>query len=126
MSVEFNHTIVHVRDKEQSATFYTGVLGLAAAASFGPFAVIQFANGASLDLITDADSIKSQHYAFMVSESEFDDILERIQYRRLPYWADPSRHKLGEINHNDGGRGVYWQDQDGHLLEVLTRNYGSG
>ena len=70
--------------------------------------------------------IASQHYAFLITEDEFDDVFGRIQARGLDYWADPALAEPGEINHNDGGRGVYWFDPDGHLLEVITRPYGSG
>ena len=68
----------------------------------------------------------SQHYAFLVSEPEFDEIFSRIQARKLVYWADPSQEQLNEINTRDGGRGLYFEDPDGHLLEILTRPYGSG
>ena len=54
------------------------------------------------------------------------EIFGRIQQRGLPYWADPGRRRSGEINHNDGGRGVYWEDPNGHFLEIITRPYGSG
>jgi catechol 2,3-dioxygenase-like lactoylglutathione lyase family enzyme len=126
MAVELNHTIVNVRDKVASAAFYTEILGLPDATSFGPFAVVDVSNGVSLDLADDHGEIRPQHYAFMVSEPEFDEIFGRIQARGLTYWADPGENHPGEINHNDGGRGVYWKDPDGHRLEIITRPYGSG
>jgi hypothetical protein len=67
-----------------------------------------------------------RHYAFLVGETEFDEIFGRIKERGLDYWADPSKHQPGKINHNDGGSGVYWEDPDGHFLEIITRPYGSG
>ena len=70
--------------------------------------------------------ITAQHYAFQVSEPEYDQIFCRIRKRSLQYWADPAQEQCGEINHHDGGRGVYFEDPDGHLLEVITRPYGSG
>ena len=70
--------------------------------------------------------IARQHYAFLVSDSDFDEIFGRIRERALPYWADPARSQQGEINHHDGGRGVFFEDPNGHLLEVITRSYGSG
>ena len=70
--------------------------------------------------------ISPQHYAFLVSESEFDQIFDRVRERSLPYWADPAQSQTGEINHNDGGRGFYFEDPNGHFLEVITRPYGSG
>ena len=127
MSVRFNHTLVHATDTKRSAEFMTQILGLPAPTAWGPFQVVQLANGTSLDFI-DAGGTKfdMQHYAFQVDESEFDEIFGRIKERGLPYWADPFKNKPGEINHHDGGRGVYWDDPDGHKLEIITRPYGSG
>ena len=70
--------------------------------------------------------ITTQHYAFLVSESEFDAIFGRVRARGLDYWADPAQSRQGEINHHDDGRGFYFEDPDGHLLEIITRPYGSG
>lgn len=126
MTVQLNHTIIHVRDKDASAAFYTDVLGLPPAGTFGPFRVVAVDNEVSLDLLDDSDEIHSQHYCFLVSEAEFDQILARVQERELPYWADPAQQRPQSINRNDGGRGVYWLDPDGHILEIITRPYGSG
>ncbi len=126
MSVELNHTIVAASNSRRSATFLADVLGLAAPTTFGPFEVVEVANGVNLDFMDTDDAIASQHYAFLVSEAEFDEIFARIQERDLPYWADPARRRRGEINRNDGGRGVYFPDPNGHLLEIITRPYGSG
>ena len=95
-------------------------------APFGRFLVVQVDNDVSLDFADSQGEIKSQHYAFLVSETEFDEILGRIRSRGVTYWADPGRRRPGEINTNDGGRGVYWADPSGHLLEIITRPYGSG
>ena len=126
MPVELNHTIVHASDQERSAAFLTEILGLPAPTRFGPFLVVQTANGVSLDVAADPGPIHRQHYAFLVGEAEFDEIFGRIRARGLDYWADPSHRRPGEINHNDGGRGLYWSDPDGHNLEIITRPYGSG
>ena len=126
MSVQLNHTIVWCRDKQRSATFLTQILGLPEAVRFGPFLVVEVANGCSLDFHATNDAISAQHYAFLISESEFDAIFGRIKERGLDYWADPGRTRAREINRNDGGRGAYFQDPDGHLLEIITRPYGSG
>lgn len=126
MSVDLNHTIVSARDRDASARFLTEILGLAAPMPFGPFMVVETANGVSLDFAEAEDEIHSQHYAFLVSEPEFDEIFGRIRERELPYWADPARRRAGEINRNDGGRGVYFPDPNGHLLEIITRPYGGG
>lgn len=127
MSVRFNHTIVHSRSKETSARFLADLLGLPGPKPFGPFLVVDLDNEASLDFI-DAGGMEfdTQHYAFLIDEDDFDRVFGRIRERGLPYWADPFKKKPGEINRHDGGRGVYFDDPDGHLLEVLTRPYGSG
>ena len=125
MSVELNHTIVHAADREASARFMAEVFGLDEPQAFGPFLVVQVANGVSLDHMQASGPVSPQHYAFLVSEPEFDAIFGRIQARALPYWADPHCRRPGEINHNDGGRGVYFPDPSGHFLEIITRPYGS-
>ena len=128
MAVQLNHHIVHARDPEASARFLTELLGLPPATRFGPFLVVEADNGVSLDFMqTDDDAyLVPNHYAFLVSEDEFDTIFGRIQARGLDYYADPHGNEQGEINHHDGGRGVYWADPDGHWLEIITRPYGSG
>ena len=132
MAIQLNHTIVAAHDKDISATFLTEILGLSAPLRVGPFAVVQVGD-TSLDYMnveeyrTNADGeITSQHYAFLVTEAEFDEIFERIRARRLPYWADPTRRERDRINTWDGGRGCYFADPNGHLLEIITRPYGSG
>jgi catechol 2,3-dioxygenase-like lactoylglutathione lyase family enzyme len=126
VGVQLNHTIVWCRDQQASATFLTETLGLAAPTRFGPFLVAEAANGVSLDFHEIDGAIASQHYAFLVTEKDFDEIFGRITGSGLEYWADPGLSQSGTINHHDGGRGVYFSDPDGHLLEILTRPYGSG
>jgi catechol 2,3-dioxygenase-like lactoylglutathione lyase family enzyme len=126
MPVQLNHTIVNVRDKQESARFLVEILGLPEPTPFGPFLVVQVDNGVSLDFADDHGEVDPQHYAFLVGEAEFDAIFGRITERGLPYWADPFKQHPGEINTNDGGRGVYWDDPNGHRLEIITRPYGSG
>ncbi|MCZ7683592.1 MAG: VOC family protein [Sandaracinaceae bacterium] len=128
MPAQLNHHIVHAREPEASARFLTELLDLPAPTRFGPFVVVQTANGVSLDFIgTDEERyLVPNHYAFLVSEEEFDAIFARIRERGLDYFADPFGKRKGEINHNDGGRGLYWADPDGHWLEIITRPYGSG
>ena len=125
MTVELNHTIVNVRDKNESATFVADILGLSMPTTYGPFLVVDVANAVSLDFI-DVEDVHPQHYAFLVSETEFDEIMGRIVARDITYWADPFKQEAGEINTNDGGRGLYWEEPSGHLLEIITRPYGSG
>ena len=126
MAVQLNHTIVSVRDRHESANFLAEILGLAEPTPFGRFLVVQVDNDVSLDFADDDGPVHPLHYAFLVDEADFDRILGRIQARGLPYWADPGQRRAGEINTNDGGRGVYWEDPSGHLLEIITRPYGSG
>jgi catechol 2,3-dioxygenase-like lactoylglutathione lyase family enzyme len=126
MAVQLNHTIVSVRDKHESATFLAEILGLDQPTSYGPFMIVQVDNDVSLDFADDHGPVNPQHYAFLVSETEFDEVFGRIRARGLSYWADPGRHRPDQINTNDGGRGVYWEDPSGHLLEIITRPYGSG
>ena len=126
MPVELNHTIVHATDKHASARFLADVLGLAEPTTYGPFVVVEVANKVSLDFADDQapDGFQRMHYAFLVSDEEFDEIHGRIRDRGLPYWADPFHTKPDEINHGDGGRGLYWDDPDGHVLEIITVPYG--
>ncbi|MEV3902026.1 VOC family protein [Mycobacterium sp. NPDC050551] len=128
MAITFNHTIVAARDRQESATFFTELFGLPAAQEFGPFLAVTLNHGVSLDYAQAApdEDIHPQHYAFLVSEDEFDAIYGRIRQRGMPHWADPRGSHPGEINHHDGGRGVYFQDPSGHYLEIITRAYGSG
>jgi catechol 2,3-dioxygenase-like lactoylglutathione lyase family enzyme len=126
VSVQLNHTIVSCRDQHRSAAFLTGILGLPAATRFAHFLVVGADNGVSLDFAETTDKITPQHYAFLVGEEEFDAALGRIRDQGLQYWADPGRTQRGVINRRDGGRGLYFDDPDGHLLEIITRPYGSG
>ncbi len=126
MSVALNHTIIACRDQQRSAAFLTEILGLPAATRFARFLVVETDNGVSLDFAETDSAITTQHYAFLTGEDEFDVIFGRITDRGIQYWADPGRSRPGEINRNDGGRGVYFADPDGHLMEVITRPYGSG
>ncbi len=123
MPVSLNHTIVHCRDRLASATFLSDILGLGAPTTFGPFAVVTVANEVSLDFLEEG-AVHPQHYAFLVEEDEFDQVRQRIVDRGLPYWADPGLSQPQQVNTKDGGRGLYWLDPDGHILEILTVPYG--
>ena len=126
MAIDFNHTIVWAKDSEASATFLAEILGLPAPKRWGPFLVVTTGNGVNVDFMNAAGEIAPQHYAFLVSESEFDEIFGRVRERSLPYWADPAQTQADEINQHDGGRDFYFEDPDGHFLEVIARPYGSG
>ena len=126
MAIDFNHTILSARDSEQSARFLAEMLGLPPPRRWGPFQMVTTENGANLDYLNADGDITPQHYAFLVDESEFDDIFGRIRERNLLYWADPRQTRPGEVNRHDGGRGLYFEDPDRHLIEIITRPYGSG
>jgi catechol 2,3-dioxygenase-like lactoylglutathione lyase family enzyme len=124
MAVKLNHTILWVQDKQESATFVSEVLGVGPPTTYGPFQVVEVANEVSLDFHDHDGDVVPQHYAFLVTEPEFDEIFGRITERGIEHWADPGRDRPGEINTNDGGRGVYWAEPSGHFLEILTVPYG--
>ena len=127
MTIKLNHTIVHSKDPRASAEFLSQLFGLPAPKPFGPFLDVEVGNEVTLAFLSaDGMEIQAQHYAFLVSEPEFDQIFGRVQARRLDYWADPGQSRHGEINRLFGGRGVYFEDPAGNLLEIITRPYGSG
>ena len=125
MAIQLNHTIVPALDAQASAMWLAEILGRAAPSSFCPFWAVTLDNGATLDFQNSYETIPVEHYAFLVDEQEFDLIFERIRARGLEYWADPMHRRPSQINHNDGGRGLYWNDPNGHYLEIITRPYGS-
>ncbi|MFD9815521.1 VOC family protein [Streptomyces sp. NPDC059080] len=123
---QLDHTIVHSTDRFASARFLAEMLGTPEPRAYGPFAAVSLDNGVVLDfaehVAPDGDFVPT-HYAFLVTEDEFDEIFRRIKDRNLPYWADPRHKNAQSINHHDGGRGVYIDDPDGHALEFITRKY---
>jgi catechol 2,3-dioxygenase-like lactoylglutathione lyase family enzyme len=121
-----DHTIVAARDHHEAAAFMTAILGLPDPVMLGPFAVVHIGPTTTLDFMAVDGPVEAQHYAFSVTEAEFDEIFGRIRDRALSFWADPSRQEPDRINTWDGGRGVYFEDPGGHLLEIITRPYGSG
>lgn len=125
MPVRLDHTIVPANDENASAAFLSSILGLPPPVRLGHFAAVHVGD-TSLDFAKSDREIPHHHYAFLVSEVEFDQIFGRIRERGLRYWADPRQRKPNEINAWDDGRGVYFEDPNGHLLEILTRPYGSG
>ncbi|APE35998.1 glyoxalase [Nocardia mangyaensis] len=127
MSVQFNHTIVGCHDNRETAEFWADILGLDIGKEAGPFIPIPLAHGAVFDFARvppHISEIQPQHYAFLVSEAEFDAAYAKIQRYKLDHWADPQQHGINEINHHDGGRGVYFLDPNGHFLELITVPYG--
>jgi catechol 2,3-dioxygenase-like lactoylglutathione lyase family enzyme len=126
VAVELNHTIVHVSDRKAAAEWVSAMLGLGPPKPWGPFYGVDLANGVQLDFADYEGEPHPMHFAFLISEQEFDEIYGRIKEQNVAHWADPMASRPNEINHNDGGRGVYFQGPDGHFLEVITRPYGSG
>ena len=122
---ELNHTIVWCTDKHRSAEFLSDILGRPPARAFFSFLVVDLDNDVSLDFMEKDGQVAPQHYAFLVSDEEFDAAFARIEERGLDYWADPGRTQAGQINRHFGGRGVYFRDPDDHLLELITRPYGA-
>ena len=125
MAIQLNHTIVAAHDKRASADFFAEILGLPSPAAFGPFMTVKADNDVTLDFMDSAGDIAACHYAFLVSEREFDEVFARIRARGLAYWADPHHRQPNAINTRDGGRGLYFEDPNGHNLEILTHPYGS-
>ena len=99
MTVELNHTIVHVKDRWAAAREVGGVLGLPEAQAYGPFAELKLGNAVSLDFMDTEGEIHGQHYAFLVSEEEFDLVLGRLRDDGRTWWADPFKRQPNEINH---------------------------
>lgn len=126
MSIELNHTIVYAQDRWAAAREVAAVLGLPEPTGYGPFAVLALDNGANLDFLDGEGEVHAQHYAFLVGEEDFDAIADRLRAEGRQWWADPAKSQPGEINRDDGGRGLYWDGPDGHFLEIITRPYGSG
>jgi len=127
VTIKLNHTIVHSKDKRAAAEFFAELFGLPAPKPFYDFLDVEVGNEVTLAFL-DADGMKiqMQHYAFLVSEKEFDQIFGRIKARKLKYWADPGQKEAGKINRHFGGRGVYFEDPSGHLLEIITKPYEGG
>lgn len=122
MPVHLDHTIVPSHDKEMSAKWFAEIMGLEYKGPWGHFAPVQIDEYLSLDF-DDREDFQSSHYAFIVSDEEFDAILTRVQTGEITYGSGPRSYQDGEINHHHQGRGFYFQDPNGHLLEVITHTY---
>ncbi len=120
MTITLDHTIVPAYDKEKSARFFADIFGLKLDTPVGHFAAVRVNDKLTLDF-ADREGFDSHHYAFHVSDEEFDAIFTRIKEIGLEYSSDPMHQNKGEINHRMGGRGFYFYDLDGHNLELLTR-----
>ncbi len=125
MPITLNHTIVYARNPRETAAYLVDLFALEPARELAPFTIVQI-GPTSLDFMQAEGEIASRHFAFLVSEAEFDAVFAKLQSRGQAFWADPSRKRRGQINNWDDGRGVYFDDPNGHLLEAITRPYGSG
>lgn len=124
MAIKLDHTIVHSKDKQQAAVFLAELLGLPAPRPFAHFLGVRVGD-TTLDYVDAGEhEIQVEHYAFLVGEGDFDAIFGRIREKGIDYWSDPGRTRKGEINRNDGGRGLYFEDPSGHVMEIITRPYG--
>jgi catechol 2,3-dioxygenase-like lactoylglutathione lyase family enzyme len=121
MAITLNHTIVPAHDKESSAQFFADIFGLRYAEPVGHFAPVRVNDTLTLDFDT-RERFESHHYAFHVSDAEFDAIFDRIKTAGIPYGSGPRALEDGQINTRRGGRGVYFRDPNGHILELLTRS----
>lgn len=120
MSVHFDHTIVSVRDKHATTAYLSDLFGLPPAVPCGPFLMHTFGNGAHVHFATSAAAPPSTHLAFRTGAAEFEQVLGRIRERGVTHWADPFERQPGVVYVEDGDRGFYWHDQDGHVLELIT------
>ena len=121
---ELNHTIVAAKNKHESAAFYVDLLGLQPPKEAGFFLVVELDNHVSLDFAEPGADFPMAHYAFLVSDAEFDAALAKLKARGLPIYPGPWKANEGQINTHDGGRGVYFFDPSGHGLELITVPYG--
>ncbi|MFE6154229.1 VOC family protein [Streptomyces sp. NPDC057889] len=123
-AVQLNHTAIYARDRHLSAEFIAAILGLKVGAPFGPFLPVDLGNDVTLDYYEKRDEpIQSQHYAFLVPDAQFDAMIARLEAVGVTYYADPSHTEPGQINRLFGGRGAYFEDPDGHNMEIMTRPY---
>lgn len=121
MAIQLNHTIVFSHDKKVSADFLCEILGRPAAVPFGPFLAVRLDNSVTLDFMDAEGDVALQHYAFLLSDAEFDQSFARIRARHLMYWADPYRRRPEQVSTDDGGRRIYFEDPSKHFLEIFTR-----
>ena len=122
MEITLNHTIVPSHDNVESAKFYENIFGFKFIKEWGHFAIVKVNSTLTLDFQT-KENFSSIHYAFKVSDEQFDLILSRLKNINIKYGSEPYSFDNGEINHNHGGRGLYFSDPNGHVLEIITTDY---
>lgn len=125
MAVHFDHTIIPSTDPENSARFLTELLRLPEPTTWGPFTTVTLDDGCTLQYANPGIAFPGQHFAFLVDDAGFDAAYQQIIAAGHTFWADPRKELAGQVNTNHGGRGLYFDDPDGHHLEILTRRYGS-
>ena len=118
-----NHLIIPAKDKQASAQFLADILGVKVEPPWGHFVPVRTSNGVTLDFV-DSKDVRTQHYAFLVDDAEFDSGFTKLKDRGIAYFSHPDKSGPGEINRYWGGRGVYFEDPNGHLLELITKPYG--
>ena len=123
MTVELTRIVIPARSKWASATFLASILDVSAGPPRGSFVPVMVGNGVSLDF-ADAAGFGSYDCAFVVSETEFDAAFARIRSAGIPYYAGPLHQRPGGVSHLRGGRGVWFDDPDGHTIEITTRPRG--
>ena len=121
MAIFLDHTIVPARDKEASARFFAKIFGLEYKGLWGHFAPVRVNETLSMDF-DNRDVVERHHYAFIVSDDEFDTIFDRVKGDGLAYGSGPMQDDM-QINHLHTGRGFYFSDPNGHRLEVITHTY---
>lgn len=121
MAIKLNHTIVPAKDKEASARFFANMMGLAYEGPHGHFAPVRIDENLTLDFDDGGEEFDAHHYAFLIGEEEFDAIFARVKAAGISYGAGPRDPRDMQINTRRGGRGFYFCDPNGHLLEVMTR-----
>jgi catechol 2,3-dioxygenase-like lactoylglutathione lyase family enzyme len=122
MEITLNHTIVPSNDNVESAKFYSRIFGFEFVKEWGHFAVVKVNQTLTLDFLT-KDTFSTLHYAFKVNDQQFDEILQRIKSENVNFGSGPSSLSDGKINNDHGGRGVYFPDPNGHILEIITKDY---
>jgi catechol 2,3-dioxygenase-like lactoylglutathione lyase family enzyme len=123
MTFYLDHTIVPAHDKEASARFFARIFGLEYRGPWGPFAPVKVNETLSMDFDERREQFDVLHYAFIASDDEFDAVLQRVKQEGIPFGSGPGSLEDGEINHLYGGRGLYFRDPNGHVLEVITHTY---
>ena len=122
MEITLNHTIIFTHNNIDTAKFYERVFGFEFVKEWGSFAAVKVNSTLTLFLLN-MQEFQSAHYAFKVTESDFDKIFSKVKSENIAYGSTPFAPENGQINYNNGGRGVFFKDLNGHLLEIITQDY---